>query len=153
MACRDGTRQPCVGLSTALDKGFLSGYIDGIDRRGIKMRNMDTGYLPDLLRGNTEAVLLFLVNEKGRTYGYQLIKEIGQRSGGFFHFKEGTVYPALRKLENEGLLRGDWQAMPNGKERRNYQITEKGREALKKKMALWESFSNAMSLVFKPAKP
>jgi len=116
------------------------------------MRNINTGYLPDLLRGNTEALLLFLVNEKGRTYGYQLIKEIELRSGGFFHFKEGTVYPALRKLENEGLLQGKWQEMPNGKERRIYNITEKGREALKKKMALWESFTYAMSLVLKPVK-
>lgn len=117
------------------------------------MRIIGTDYLPDLLRGNTESLLLFLVNEAGSTYGYKLIKEIGRRSGGFFHFKEGTVYPALRKLENEGLLQGEWQEMPNGKERRIYHITEKGREALKNKIALWESFSNAMSLIFKPVKP
>lgn len=116
------------------------------------MPDFDSEYLPDLLRGNTDALLLFLVNEMGRTYGYQLIKEIGCRSDGFFKFKEGTVYPALRKLENEGLLHGEWQKMPNGQERRYYRITEKGEEALKEKIALWESFSAAMGLIFKPAK-
>ena len=75
------------------------------------MRGTQSDYLPDLLRGNTEALLLFLVVKMGHTYGYQLIKEIGRRSEGFFHFKEGTVYPALRKLENDGLLQGEWQEM------------------------------------------
>jgi DNA-binding PadR family transcriptional regulator len=116
------------------------------------MTGIESAYLPDLLRGNTEALLLFLVNEMGHTYGYQLIKEIGRRSEGFFHLKEGTVYPALRKLENEGLLQGEWQKMPGGQERRYYRITENGKETLKKKMALWQSFSSAMGLVFKPAK-
>jgi len=116
------------------------------------VRGIRSEYLPDMLRGNTEALLLFLVNEMGDTYGYELIKEIGRRSEGFFHFKEGTVYPSLRKLENEGLLQGKWHEMPNGQERRYYRITEKGKEALKKKLAVWESFSNAMNLIFKPAK-
>ena len=116
------------------------------------MRGSKPDYLPDLLRGNTEALLLFLVDELGQTYGYQLIKEIERRSRGFLQFKEGTVYPTLRKLENAGLLQGEWQAMPNGQERRYYHITEKGKETLKKKIAMWENFSSAVNLVFKPAR-
>ena len=116
------------------------------------MRGIELQYLPDLLRGNTEALLLSLVNELGYGYGYQLIKEIGRRSGGFFHFKEGTVYPALRKLENDRLLQGEWQEMPNGQERRYYRITEKGKEALKEKLDVWEHFSTAMNLIFGPAR-
>lgn len=117
------------------------------------MRGTQSDYLPDLLRGNTEALLLFLVVKMGHTYGYQLIKEIGRRSEGFFHFREGTVYPALRKLENDGLLQGEWQEMPNGQERRYYRITDKGKEVLKTKLAVWENFSTAMNLILKPAKP
>lgn len=56
-----------------------------------------------MLRGNTEALLLFLVDELGHTYGYQLIKEINRRSQGFFQFKEGTVYLALRLGKNPNL--------------------------------------------------
>ena len=116
------------------------------------MRSNETDYIPGLLRGNTEALLLFLVKELERTYGYQLIKEIGRRSRGFFQFKEGTVYPALRKLENEGLLQGEWYEMPNGQERRYYRITPKGEEALEKKLTVWHDFSTAMDLIFKPLK-
>ncbi len=104
----------------------------------------------DLLRGNTESLLLFLINLLECAYGYQLIKEIRSRSHGFFLFKEGTVYPALRKLENEGLVEGEWQVLPAGQERRYYRITEEGREALRDRMAMWKSFTTAMNLVLKP---
>ena len=115
------------------------------------MRGNQSDYIPDLLRGNTEALLLFLVDELGSTYGYRLIKEIEKRSLGFFRFKEGTVYPALRKLENGELIQGQRQEMPNGQERRYYRITEKGRESLRNKIAMWENFTAAMNLILKPA--
>jgi DNA-binding PadR family transcriptional regulator len=116
------------------------------------MRDTEPSYLPDLLRGNTEALLLFVIDEQGQTYGYRIIKEIGKKSQGFFHFKEGTVYPALRKLENEGLIQGEWQELPNGQRRRYYRVTEKGKEALKKKIDAWQGFTAAINLIFKPTK-
>ena len=115
------------------------------------MRNTESGYLPDLLRGNTESILLFLINELGDAYGYRLIREIEKRSGGFLQFKEGTVYPALRKLESEGLIQGEWQERANGQERRHYRITEKGKETLSKKMVMWRNFTTAVNLIFKPS--
>jgi PadR family transcriptional regulator PadR len=110
-----------------------------------------TGYDSDLLRGNTDSLLLYLINEVGQTYGYKLIKEIEQRSQGYFRFREGTVYPALRKLENEGLVRGQWKKLPSGQERRYYEMTESGRQFLAKKLAMWQSFASAMDLILKPA--
>jgi PadR family transcriptional regulator PadR len=117
------------------------------------MADTPRGYDSDLLRGNTDSLLLYLINERGQTYGYQLIKEIGERSRGYFQFKEGTVYPALRKLENDGLIQGEWKKLPNGQERRYYAMTDRGRELLRKKLAMWESFSSAMALVMRPAAP
>ena len=119
---------------------------------GIAMSELQSRYLSDLLRGNNDALVLFLVKELDNAYGYQLIKEIKSRSDGFFTFKEGTVYPTLHRLENEGLLKGKWEEMPNGQERRYYSITEKGNETLEKKLAVWESFSNAMNLIINPDK-
>ena len=116
------------------------------------MSELQSRYLSDLLRGNNDALVLFLVKELDNAYGYQLIKEIKSRSDGFFTFKEGTVYPTLHRLENEGLLKGKWEEMPNGQERRYYSITEKGNETLEKKLAVWESFSNAMNLIINPDK-
>jgi PadR family transcriptional regulator PadR len=115
------------------------------------MADSSRGYDSDLLRGNTDSLLLFLINEQGQTYGYKLIKEIGQRSGGYFQFKEGTVYPALRKLENEGLIHGEWKRLPNGQERRYYAMTDRGRELLRDKLEMWQSFASAMALVMKPS--
>jgi PadR family transcriptional regulator, regulatory protein PadR len=109
------------------------------------------GYDSDLLRGNTDSLLLSLINESGETYGYRLIKEIEQRSGGYFRFREGTVYPALRKLESDGLIHGEWKKLPNGQERRYYTITEAGRSLLRQKLDMWKSFASAMALVLKPS--
>jgi DNA-binding PadR family transcriptional regulator len=115
------------------------------------MQHKALGYDSDLLRGNTDSMLLFLIEQHGESYGYRLIKEIEQRSRGFFRFKEGTVYPALRKLENEGLIQGSWKRLPSGQERRYYRITGKGRASLHKKIAMWQNFNAAMGLVFETA--
>jgi PadR family transcriptional regulator PadR len=109
-------------------------------------------YEADLLRGNTECLLLFLIMEEQYTYGYKLIKEIEKRSEGYFQFKEGTVYPALHRLENEGLIQGEWQKPQNGQEKRYYRITEKGKQVLREKLAAWQGFTTALNLVFKPTK-
>ena len=113
------------------------------------MKGNPSKYVPDLLRGSTECLLLYLIQER-RTYGYQLIKEMERRSGGYFRFKEGTVYPALHRLETEGLVQGEWQELPNGQVRRYYRITEKGKRALREKMAAWQDFTSAVNLVFRP---
>ena len=68
-----------------------------------------------------------------------------------FRFKEGTVYPALRKLENAGLIQGQWQQMSGGQERRYYHITEKGKEVLRQKIAMWRNFTAAVDLIFAPS--
>ena len=115
------------------------------------MQGKRLGYDSDLLRGNTDPMLLFLIQEHGESYGYRLIREIEQRSRGFFRFKEGTVYPALRKLENEGLIQGSWKRLSSGQERRYYRITARGREVLRKKLAMWQNFNSAMGMIFSPS--
>ena len=109
-------------------------------------------YDRELLRGNTDSLLLYLISESGRIHGYRLIKEIRQRSDGFFKFREGTVYPALHKLENDGLILGEWQIQPNGQQRRYYRITTKGEEVLLKRISMWLKFSDAMNLILKPVR-
>lgn len=106
----------------------------------------------DSLRANTESLLLFLIGELGQTYGYRLIKEARERSGGFLRFKEGTVYPALRKLENEGFIHGEWQLLDKWQRRRLYTITDKGKEAIGARLALWKQFVDAVDMVLRPAK-
>lgn len=106
-------------------------------------------YRRELLKGSTETLLLSLLKNEPM-YGYQIIKELEKRSRGYFRFKEGTLYPALHRLEASGLIRGRWERLPNGQERRYYHLTEKGLNLLEEKIAEWQGFSAAMSLVTQP---
>ncbi|MDY6906827.1 MAG: helix-turn-helix transcriptional regulator [Chloroflexota bacterium] len=106
-------------------------------------------YGRELLKGNTESLLLSLLSARPM-YGYQIIRELEQRSRGYFTFKEGTLYPALHRLERKGLVQGQWQRLPSGQERRYYHITDKGRRALEEKLAEWRGFSRAVDSIMLP---
>jgi PadR family transcriptional regulator PadR len=106
-------------------------------------------YVRELLKGNTDSLLLSLINHQP-IYGYQIIKELKKRSNGYFQFKEGTLYPALHRLEKDKLIRGKWQSLPNGQQRRYYYITQKGQQALAKRQATWQDFSAAVKAIIQP---
>jgi len=103
----------------------------------------------DLSKGSIDSLLLSLIGQQPM-YGYQVIKELEGRSQGYFKFKEGTLYPALHRLERAGLLVGRWQMLPGGRRRRYYYITEKGRSILIEKTAQWQDFFAAMNLIIRP---
>ncbi len=104
----------------------------------------------ELMQGNSESLLLYLVGQQPM-YGYQIIRELERRSEGYFKFKEGTLYPALHRLEKAGLIEGKWQTLSSGRQRRYYYITDKGRRVLAEKMSQWRDFFAAMNLIIKPA--
>ena len=104
-----------------------------------------------LLKGSSDSLLLCLL-EQQPTYGYQIIKELESRSQGYFRFKEGTLYPALHRLEKAGLITGKWQILPNGRQRRYYYLTGKGQSELVAEKIKWWDFLTAMNLIMKPAK-
>jgi PadR family transcriptional regulator PadR len=106
-------------------------------------------YDRELLKGSTDSLLLRLISNEPM-YGYQIIKEIEKRSNGYFQFKEGTLYPALHRLEKSGFVSGKWQKLSNGQERRYYGITEKGHNALSERMAIWHDFSTAVNSIMQP---
>ncbi len=106
-------------------------------------------YHKELLKGNTETLLLCLLS-KEPLYGYQIVKEMERRSSGYFHFKEGTLYPALHRLEKAGLVEGRWQETRNGMPRRYYYITAKGQKVLSERMEEWRQFSTAVNRVMLP---
>ena len=105
----------------------------------------------ELLKGSTESLLLALVSDQPM-YGYQLVKEIERRSQGYFHFREGTLYPALHRLEKDGLVRADWKVSPAGQQRRYYFITDEGNKALEVRLSRWQGFSRAVGQVLAPSK-
>ena len=100
----------------------------------------------DWLLGNIDPLLLYLTSQQPM-YGYQIIKELETRSQGYFKFKEGTLYPVLHRLEKEGLIRGQWQILPSGRQRKYYHITDKGRSVLVERQSQWREFFNAVDMV------
>ncbi|MBF8267436.1 MAG: transcriptional regulator, PadR-like family [Dehalococcoidia bacterium] len=106
-------------------------------------------YRKELLKGSTETLLLTVLAVEPM-YGYQLVREMERRSGGYFRFKEGTLYPALHRLERDGLLDGRWEVALSGQRRRYYFVTAKGDGALKGLLEEWKSFSRAANLILQP---
>jgi len=104
----------------------------------------------EFMKGSIDSLLLCLIVQKPM-YGYQLIKELAGRSEGYFNFKEGTLYPALHRLEKAGLIIGRWQMLPDGRQRKYYHITEKGLRTLAEKRSQWLDFLVAMNLIIRPA--
>jgi PadR family transcriptional regulator PadR len=104
----------------------------------------------ELIKGSIDSLLLCLIDQQP-IYGYRIIKELERRSQGYFKFKEGTLYPALHRLEKAGLIRGEWQTLPSGRQRRYYHITEKGLRSLVTERNQWRDFLAAMNLIIQPA--
>ena len=103
----------------------------------------------DLLKGSSNSLLLCLL-ERQPMYGYQIVKELEVRSQGYFKFKEGTLYPALHRLEKSGLVNGTWEMLPNGRQRRYYHITAKGQAKLAEEKSQWLDFFTAVKLILQP---
>ena len=107
----------------------------------------------ELLKGNTGTLLLALLQAQPM-YGYQIVKEVDMKSSGYFAFKEGTLYPALHRLERAKLIQGRWEDTPYNVRRRYYLITAKGQEALIDRLSEWQKFTRAMdSIMLSPELP
>jgi PadR family transcriptional regulator, regulatory protein PadR len=100
----------------------------------------------ELLTSNIDSLLLSMMKRQSM-YGYQIIKELEGRSQGYFKFKEGTLYPALHRLENSGLIEGKWQVLENGQSRKYYYLTAKGLATLEDQKNNWNEFFVAMNLI------
>ena len=103
-------------------------------------------YIQQLIKGVTEAILLYLINEIPM-YGYQIIKEVEKRTTGYFNLKGGTIYPVLQRLETKGLVISRWYQITERQRRRYYEITDKGRQFLADRLVEWKDFSTAVSML------
>jgi DNA-binding PadR family transcriptional regulator len=99
----------------------------------------------DLLKGHLDLVLLSCLRD-GPAHGYLLIKRLRERSVGEFELLEGTLYPALHRLERAGLASSSWAA-ERGRRRRVYRLTAKGTRVLGVREAEWRRFSQTVNAV------
>jgi PadR family transcriptional regulator, regulatory protein PadR len=97
------------------------------------------------LKGNLDLLLLSVL-AAGPEHGYAIISALRDRSDGTFDLPEGTIYPALHRLEDSGLLASSW-ADAHGRRRRVYGLTERGAAALAAEQAEWRRFAVGVQAV------
>jgi PadR family transcriptional regulator, regulatory protein PadR len=97
----------------------------------------------EMLKGHLDAIVLAAL-EAGPAHGYAIIEAIKSRSDSTFDLPEGTVYPALHRLEQAGLLSSAWTTPPSGRRRRVYSLTKAGSAALAERRKAWNRFSQAV---------
>jgi len=94
------------------------------------------------LRGHLETMVLAVL-ERGQAHGYEVLQRFEEAGCGALKLKEGTLYPALYRLEESGLIKGAWESggeNRRGPRRRNYRLTAKGKRELARRRDSWRNF-------------
>ncbi|MEZ5409822.1 MAG: helix-turn-helix transcriptional regulator [Acidimicrobiales bacterium] len=97
------------------------------------------------LKGHLDLLLLSVI-ATGPKHGYAVMEALRLASSEAFDLAEGTIYPALNRLERDGLLGSEWSEV-QGRRRRTYHLTASGRKALTEQRGAWEAFSAAINQV------
>ncbi|OYW21065.1 MAG: PadR family transcriptional regulator, partial [Planctomycetales bacterium 12-60-4] len=95
-----------------------------------------------LLWGAVEMLILEVVSH-APTYGYEIAQTVAQNSQGYFDLKEGSLYPALHRLEQQKLLQSFWQEV-DGRRRKYYRLSSAGQCALESKRTAWKAFARGV---------
>lgn len=101
-------------------------------------------YSSELLRGNTETIILAILLKKD-SYGYEIMKTIIEGGKGLFGIKDATVYTAFKRMEKDELITSYWGDGDGGARRKYYSITQTGREAYAQKVAEWNEISTVLN--------
>ena len=100
----------------------------------------------DLPQGTLDLLILKVV-ALGPVHGYAIAQRLEQVSRGVVQVPEGSLYPALHRLENRGFLAGDWKETESGREAKFYRLTRKGRKQLETEAASWQRLIDAIALI------
>ena len=101
---------------------------------------MESRFAQQLKKGVLDMVVLKLIRDRD-TYGYELLQELELKGAGFFSLKEGTLYPVLYRLEDNGLIQAFWKTGEGRiSPKKYYQITEDGKRVLAEYQEIWNNF-------------
>jgi transcriptional regulator len=100
-----------------------------------------------ILPGTVEYLALAALARGGRMHGFRVLQWIEETSAGALLLEEGALYPALHRMEKRGWLDSEWQTSEKGRRARYYQITAKGRAALKHETRSWDRYVSAVAKV------
>jgi transcriptional regulator len=100
----------------------------------------------DLLQGTLDLLVLKTLSW-GPAHGYAIARWIQQLTGEVLDIGEGSLYPALHRLEERGWVKSEWQLSPNNRRAKFYQLTTRGRQQLRSETASWTEFVDAVGKV------
>ena len=102
----------------------------------------------ELLRGTLDMLILKVV-ALGPSHGYAIAQRLRQISKDFFQIHQGSLYPALHRLEDRGWLHAEWKASETGREAKFYELTARGRAHLKSETESWTRLTDVVGLILK----
>jgi PadR family transcriptional regulator PadR len=103
----------------------------------------------DLPQGTLDLLILKVAAALGPVHGYAIAQRLQQVSRDVVQVPQGSLYPALHRLENRGLLAADWKQTETGREAKFYRLTRKGRSQLEMEAASWERLAGAVGLILR----
>jgi PadR family transcriptional regulator PadR len=109
---------------------------------------IDTKLSSDLLRGNTDTIILNLLTS-GDKYGYEITKLVQEHSDQQYELKEATMYSSLKRLEGDGHITSYWGDESQGGRRKYYQITSSGRQLYEANKQAWEMAKHILDKLFR----
>jgi PadR family transcriptional regulator, regulatory protein PadR len=104
----------------------------------------------DLVQGTLDLLILKVI-ANGPMHGWAIAQRIRQMSNDVLQVGQGSLYPALHKLEQQGWIEAEWGESENNRRAKYYSLTRAGRKAMAQEAAQWERLSAAISLVVRPA--
>jgi PadR family transcriptional regulator len=104
----------------------------------------------ELLKGTLDLLILKVV-ALGPSHGYAISQRMQQISKDYFQVPQGSLYPALHRLEDRGWLKADWRESETGRDAKFYTLTRKGRTQLETEMKDWERMADAVALILRTA--
>lgn len=104
----------------------------------------------ELLKGTLDMLILKIV-ALGPIHGYAIAQRVQQISREFFQLQQGSLYPALHRLEDRGWLQAQWRPTDTGREAKFYALTKVGRKQLEAEVANWERLTAAVALILRTA--
>ena len=105
----------------------------------------------DLPQGTLDLLILQVISLEP-LHGYAIAQRLRQMSREVVQVTQGTLYPALHRLENRGYLTADWKASDTGRDAKFYRLTRKGRAHLQAETASWERLADAISAILRTVK-
>ena len=122
---------------------FYTTFAIRVEERGVRVKEKS-----DLPQGTLDLLILKVV-ALGPVHGYAIAQRLQQVSRDVVQVPQGSLYPALHRLENRGLLAADWNETETGREAKFYKLTRKGRAQLETETASWERLAEAVGLIMK----